>query len=230
MSQKENQKADRIPTSAQVSDLAQENARNAPQKETEGDVTQVQNTSRKKGSINQRSFRSSRFGNSKNSRLTKDRRKSSKDSRYKDKKEDEAILHSAVITVKRVTRVVKGGKRMRFAAMVVVGDKAGSVGFGFKKGLDYQDALDKATRQASKNLLKIRLNEDKSIDFPVNLKYKSVKVFLKPAYSGTGLIAGGFVRPVLELAGIENIYSKILGSRNKIAGVQATFEALKRFS
>ncbi len=232
MSEKENQKVNQTSlqaaASTQANDSAKENPQNISQKKTEGDATQAQADSRKKDSINRGSSRSGRFGNNKNSRLTKDKRRSS--TRHKDKKENEVVLHSAVITVKRVTRVVKGGKRMRFAAMVVVGDKAGSVGFGFKKGLDYQDAVDKATRQASKNLLKIKFNENKSIDFPVNLKYKSVRIFLKPAYSGTGLIAGGFVRPVLELAGIENVYSKIIGSRNKIAGVQATFEALKKFS
>lgn len=139
-------------------------------------------------------------------------------------------LQSTVIAVNRITRVVKGGKRMRFAALVVAGDKAGSVGYGFKKGLDYQDAVKKATKQASKNLIKVRINDHRSINFPVSLKFKAVKVFLKPAYTGTGLIAGGFIRPVLELAGIENIYSKIIGSRNKVAGVQAVFEVLKRYS
>lgn len=146
------------------------------------------------------------------------------------KEEDESNLQSTVITVKRITRVVKGGKRMRFAALVVSGDKAGSVGYGFKKGLDYQDAVKKATKQAGKNLLKVKINENKSIDFPTDLKFKAAKIFLKPAFVGTGLIAGGFIRPVLELAGIENIYSKIIGSRNKVTGVQATFEALKKYS
>jgi small subunit ribosomal protein S5 len=146
------------------------------------------------------------------------------------KEEEESQLHSEVITVKRITRVVKGGKRMRFAALVVAGDKAGSVGFGFKKGLDYQDAVKKATKQASKNLLQVNLNEAKSISFPTEMKFKAARIFLKPAFTGTGLIAGGYIRPVLELAGIENIYSKIIGSRNKVTGVQATFEALKKYS
>jgi len=143
---------------------------------------------------------------------------------------EEAPLQNAIITVNRVTRVVKGGKRMRFAAMVVVGDKAGRVGFGLKKGLDYQDAVNKAIKQAEKRLLKISLNENRSVNFPVFLKFKSVEIFLKPAPVGTGLIAGGFLRPVLELAGIENVYSKLIGSRDKIAGVQAAFRALIRYS
>jgi len=145
-------------------------------------------------------------------------------------KNEEIPLQNAIITVKRVTRVVKGGKRMRFAAMVVVGDKAGRVGFGLKKGLDYQDAVNKAIKQAEKRLVKISLNENRSVNFPVFLKFKSVKIFLKPAPVGTGLIAGGFLRPVFELAGIENVYSKLIGSRDKIAGVQAAFKALARYS
>jgi small subunit ribosomal protein S5 len=119
---------------------------------------------------------------------------------------------------------------MRFAALVVAGDKAGKVGFGFKKGLDYQDAVKKATKQASNNLLKVSLSDQKSIAFPTTMKFKAARIFLKPAFTGTGLIAGGYIRPVLELAGIENIYSKIIGSRNKVTGVQAMFEALKKYS
>jgi small subunit ribosomal protein S5 len=153
-----------------------------------------------------------------------------RDSRHSTIRNEEAPLQNAIITVKRVTRVVKGGKRMRFAAMVVVGDKAGRVGFGLKKGLDYQDAVNKAIKQAEKRLIKVSLNENRSVSFPVFLKFKSVKIFLKPAPVGTGLIAGGFLRPVLELAGIENVYSKLIGSRDKIAGVQAAFKALARYS
>ncbi len=155
--------------------------------------------------------------------------RASRESRYSTRNE-EIPLQNAIITVKRVTRVVKGGKRMRFAAMVVVGDKAGRVGFGLKKGLDYQDAVNKAIKQAEKRLVKISLNENRSVNFPVFLKFKSVKIFLKSAPVGTGLIAGGFLRSVLELAGIENVYSKLIGSRDKIAGVQAAFKALARYS
>ena len=156
--------------------------------------------------------------------------RTNRDSRHSTIRNEEVPLQNAIITVKRVTRVVKGGKRMRFAAMVVVGDKAGRVGFGLKKGLDYQDAVNKAIKQAEKRLVKIALNENRSVSFPVFLKFKSVKIFLKPAPVGTGLIAGGFLRPVLELAGIENVYSKLIGSRDKIAGVQAAFKALARYS
>jgi small subunit ribosomal protein S5 len=156
----------------------------------------------------------------------------SKRQRFEKKKLDGEVdnFDSQVIEVKRVTRVVKGGKRMRFAALVVVGNKQGQVGFGFKKGLDYQESVAKATRKAKENLIKIELNEDNSISFPITVKHKSVVVYLKPAKTGTGLISGGFLRPVLELAGIQNVYSKILGSRNKIAGVQAAIKALQAYN
>ena len=155
-----------------------------------------------------------------------------KGSRFSKKNTDDAFsdFESRVIEVRRVTRVVKGGKRMRFSALVVVGDKAGRVGYGLKKGQDFQDAVAKATKQAQNNLIKIKLNEDKSISFPTNSKFKACKLMFKPAINGTGLIAGGFLRPVLELAGVENIYSKILTTRNKVVGVQASFEALKVYS
>jgi small subunit ribosomal protein S5 len=147
----------------------------------------------------------------------------------KPREEDNQDLESKVIEVKRVTRVVKGGKRMRFAALVVVGDRKGKVGYGFKKGLDYQDSVAKATRKAKDSLLKIELNENSSLSHSVQYKFKASEIFIKPANTGTGLIAGGFLRPVLELAGIQNIYSKILGSRNKISGVQAAIKALENY-
>lgn len=157
------------------------------------------------------------FGNKKGPR---------KDRRTRETEVDE--FDTQVLQVRRVTRVVKGGKRMRFSALVVVGDKKGRIGFGLKKGMDYQDSVTKATRQAKDNLITISMNENGSIDYPIIEKHKSVIVLLKPATSGTGIISGGFVRPVLELAGISNIYTKIIRSRNKIAGVQAVFKALDK--
>jgi small subunit ribosomal protein S5 len=139
-------------------------------------------------------------------------------------------LESKVIEVRRVTRVVKGGKRMRFSALVVVGDREGKVGFGLKKGADFQDAVSKATKQANNKLIKITMNEDKSFKFASNTKHKSCEIFLRPAKTGVGLIAGGFIRPVLELAGIQNAYSKINRSRNKVVGVQSTIKALLKYS
>ncbi|MGL4759772.1 MAG: ribosomal protein S5 [Patescibacteria group bacterium] len=141
----------------------------------------------------------------------------------------EVELFSEIITVKRVTRVVKGGKRMRFAALVVVGDKKGTIGFANKKGMDFQDAVAKATKKAKENMIKIKLNDNDSLPFSTVTKFKSAKILLKPANKGTSLIAGGYVRPVLELVGIKNIYSKIQGSNNKVVGVEAVINALKNY-
>jgi small subunit ribosomal protein S5 len=137
-------------------------------------------------------------------------------------------MESQLIEVKRVTRVVKGGKRMRFAALVVIGDRKGQVGMGFMKGMDFQDAVAKATRKAKDNIIKINITEDGSISFPIEHKFKAAIIFMKPATKGTGLIAGGYLRPVLELVGLENVYTKIIGSNNKISGVQAAIQALQK--
>ncbi|MEM1312768.1 MAG: hypothetical protein AAGF07_04895, partial [Patescibacteria group bacterium] len=155
--------------------------------------------------------------------------KKSRDSR-KFKEDEFSNMESQVILVRRVTRVVKGGKRMKFSALVVVGDKAGKVGFGIRKGIDFQDAVGKATKKAQDTMIKIKMNSDSSLAFPSKQKFKACEIMLKPAKTGTGLIAGGFLRPVLELAGIKNVYSKIITTRNKVVGVQATFEALKKYT
>jgi len=160
------------------------------------------------------------FGGRRNDRAPRDR---------KPREDEFSDFTSEVIDVRRVTRVVKGGKRMRFSALVVIGDKNGRIGFGLRKGLDFQDAVAKATREAKKTLIRINLDEAKSLPFPIDLKYKSSRIMLKPAQAGTGLIAGGFIRPILTLAGYENVYSKIIGSSNKIVGVQSVFKALEKF-
>ena len=118
---------------------------------------------------------------------------------------------------------------MRFSALVVVGDKNGKVGYALCKGLDYQDAVNKAAKKAKDSLISIKITAEGSLDFPVHSKYNASIIYLKPAQTGTGLIAGGFLRPVLELAGIQNVYSKIIGSNNKIVGIQSVFEALKNY-
>lgn len=138
-------------------------------------------------------------------------------------------IESSVIQIRRVSKTVKGGRTMRFSALIVAGDKNGKVGFGLAKGLDFQDAVTKATRKAKESMIKININDDGSIAFPVNFKYKSARIYMKPALAGTGLIAGGFLRPVLQLAGIQNIYSKIIGTTNKVVGVRAAFEGLTKF-
>jgi small subunit ribosomal protein S5 len=134
---------------------------------------------------------------------------------------------SKVVEIKRVTRVVAGGKRMRFRALVVIGDHNGRVGVGLKKGTDVSDAIGKATGQARKNLIQTPII-DGTIPHMIQVKYKAADVLLKPAKPGSGIIAGGPVRAVLILAGIKNISSKMLGSSNKISNVRATYEALRR--
>lgn len=138
-------------------------------------------------------------------------------------------FQTKVIQVRRVTRVVKGGKRMRFSALVVMGDLQGQFGVGLKKGNDYADAVNKATNQAKKTMKKFTLDENGSIPYAVNVKFKAAQIFLKPAVSGTGLIAGGPLRGILELAGVRNVLSKIIGSNNKISNVMAVYKALSSF-
>ncbi len=129
--------------------------------------------------------------------------------------------------IARVTRVTKGGKRMRFRALSVIGNRKGRVGFGLAKGLDVALATGKATTQARKALITVPLKND-TIPHAVEAKFAAARVLLKPAPKGTGVKAGGAVRVVLELAGVPNVVSKILGSANKINNVKATFIALKK--
>ena len=137
-------------------------------------------------------------------------------------------LEDKVVTIKRVTKVVKGGRTFRFAALVVVGDGNGHVGAGLGKAMEIPDAIRKGKEDAIKNLIYIERNEVDSI-YHENLgKFGSATVLLKPAKEGTGIIAGGPARAVLELAGIRNIRTKSLGSNNKRNVVNATIEGLSR--
>lgn len=132
-----------------------------------------------------------------------------------------------VVEVKRVTRVTGGGKRMRFRALVVIGDRKGRVGVGVQKGTDVSEAVNKAVSAAKKNMVSVNIIRD-TIPHEIKFKYKSSVVFLKPAMPGTGLIAGGAIRSVLDLAGVKNILSKMLGSSNKLNNVMATYTALTK--
>jgi len=134
-----------------------------------------------------------------------------------------------VVQIDRVTRVVKGGRRLRFRATVVIGDKKGRVGIGVAKASQVVLAIQKAVSQAKKNLVTVNLY-DTTIPHEVNKEYCGAKVFLKPAKPGTGVIAGGAVRAVVEAAGVKDILSKMIGSSNKINNVYATFEALTSLS
>ncbi len=132
-----------------------------------------------------------------------------------------------IVEIKRVTRVTGGGKRMRFRALVVIGDRKGRVGMGIRKGPDVSEAVNKAVNSAKKSLVTIKIVND-TIPHEIKFKYKSATVFLKPAMPGTGVIAGGAIRSVLDLVGIKNVLSKMIGSSNKVNNVMATYLALSK--
>jgi len=136
-------------------------------------------------------------------------------------------FEEAIVKIGRVTKVVKGGRRFRFTALVVVGDKAGTIGFGIGKAKEVPDAIKKALDDAFKSLIKVNI-KGTTIAHDIEHKYNASKILLKPASAGTGLIAGGAARPVLELAGVKDIIAKSLGSNNPNNLVQATVEALAR--
>ena len=137
-------------------------------------------------------------------------------------------LVDQVVDIKRVTKVVKGGRNMRFTALVVVGDKNGHVGAGLGKAAEIPEAIRKGKEDAMKKLITVKLDENNSITHDISGKHTGASVLLKRAPEGTGVIAGGPARNVCELAGIENIRTKSLGSNNKQNVVLATIEALKQ--
>lgn len=134
-----------------------------------------------------------------------------------------------VLQIDRVTRVVKGGRRLRFRATVVVGNRNGKVGIGIGKSHEVVGAIKKAINQAKKDLVVIPLKNG-TIAHEIKLKFKSARILIMPASPGTGIIAGGAIRKIAELAGIKNILSKMLGSRNRITNAQATMLAMKQLS
>ena len=135
-------------------------------------------------------------------------------------------LEENVVNIKRVTKVVKGGRNMRFAALVVVGDKNGHVGAGVGKAAEIPEAIRKGKEDAIKKLVKVKINENGSIPYDWEGSFGSAKVLLKSSPKGTGIIAGGPARSVLELAGYKNIRTKSLGSNNKQNVVLATIAGL----
>ena len=137
-------------------------------------------------------------------------------------------LEEKVVSIKRVTKVVKGGRNMRFTALVVVGDGNGHVGAGLGKAAEIPEAIRKGKEDATKKLITVALDENASIPHNFDGKFGGSQIVLKRAPEGTGIIAGGPARNVLELAGIRNIRTKCLGSRNKQNVVLATLEGLKQ--
>ena len=135
-------------------------------------------------------------------------------------------LEEKIVSIKRVTKVVKGGRNMRFAALVVVGDRNGHVGAGLGKAAEIPEAIRKAKEDATKKLVTVAINEDGSIPHDWTGKFGSASVLLKTSPEGTGIIAGGPARNVLELAGYKNIRTKSLGSNNKQNVVLATIDGL----
>lgn len=158
-----------------------------------------------------------------------DKRQDRRDSKKPfNKKRPANEFEQKIIDLARVTRVMAGGKRMRFRACVALGDRKGQVGWGLAKGADVALAVAKAVNQAKKKMLRVKLVKN-TIPHQIEVKYKAAKILLKPATEGKGIIAGGPVRTILELAGVTNVYAKILGnSSSKINNVQAVFGALSK--
>ena len=151
---------------------------------------------------------------------------SNKPKKYEEKPKDE--FDSKLLDLARVTRVAAGGRRFRFRAVVVIGNKTGKVGVGVAKGLDVDQAVEKATRMAKRNLIEVPITEN-TILHDVQAKFGAAKVLLRPKRKGRGLVAGGTVRVICTLAGIKNISSKVLGrTGNKLNNALATIEALKK--
>ena len=151
----------------------------------------------------------------------------------RDKKEpvikEESEFEQKLLDVRRTARMVAGGRRFSFRAVVIIGNKKGKVGAGTAKGVDVTMAVDKAVRQAKKNLLEVPITPDGSIAYRVEAKYSAARIMLKPAAKGRGVIAGGAVRAICNLAGITNITAKILGrTNNKLNNARATLLALAK--
>jgi small subunit ribosomal protein S5 len=146
----------------------------------------------------------------------------------RNKKEIKSEFDSKLLSLDRVTRVTSGGKKLRFRACMILGNKKGKIGLGLAKGKDVSQAMEKAEKKAKKNMFEIPYMED-SIHHEIQAKFEASVVLLRPQKKGKGIIAGGPVRVICNLAGIKNISSKILSrSKNKINNAKATMKALKK--
>lgn len=145
----------------------------------------------------------------------------------RDVQERESEFADRLVHINRVAKVVKGGRRFGFAALVVVGDQKGRVGFGHGKAREVPEAIRKATEQAKRQMIRVPLREGRTLHHDVNGRHGAGKVHLRAAPAGTGIIAGGPMRAIFEMLGINDIVAKSLGSANPYNMVRATFEALK---
>jgi small subunit ribosomal protein S5 len=151
--------------------------------------------------------------------------------RHDGRKEEKPEFEQKLLDIRRTARMVAGGRRFNFRALVIIGNKKGKVGIGVAKGADVTIAVEKAVNQAKKVLIEVPITENKSISQMIEAKFGAARVMLKPAQKGRGVIAGGAVRVICNLVGIENVVSKIIGrTTNKLNNAQATIEALKKLS
>lgn len=144
-------------------------------------------------------------------------------------KDQEQEFSETVVQIKRVSKKTKGGNQMRFTALVVVGDKKGKVGMGLEKAPDVRSAIQKAISHAKKDMVKIPL-KGTTIPYSVRQKYNAARIMIKPAPPGSGIIAGGPMRVVLEAAGVKDAVGKILGTNNKTTNIKATIKGLNSLS
>lgn len=155
-------------------------------------------------------------------------RESDRDNRKKQGESQEFQIIEKLVSVRRVTKVVKGGKNMRFSALVVVGDGKGRAGYASAKAREVPDAVKKASEKAKKSMIRVSLKEGRTIRHDVSARVGAGLVFLRSAPAGTGVIAGGSMRAVFEALGVQDIVSKSVGSGNYHNVVRATFTALRR--
>lgn len=160
--------------------------------------------------------------------VSRDRRRGGRNDRRNNRREhtqEEKLFDEQTVSIDRVSRTVKGGRRLRFKALVVVGDSKNKVGVGVSKGRDVQQAVEKATNIAKKTMITIPVEND-TLPHEVELKYGASRVLLKPAAPGTGIIAGGVVRTIIGVTSVKNLVSKSIGSTNKVNVAYATIKAL----
>ena len=151
-----------------------------------------------------------------------------RDGKFRARKEEDKEYEERVVDINRISKTVKGGRHMRFAALVVIGDGKGKYGFGNEKSGEVPDAIKKALEAAKHNTYHLHIVKGATIAHEVMGKYGATKVYLKPAPAGTGIIAGGPVRAILELAGLKNVVSKVYGARASINVIRATHNGIQQ--